>query len=97
VLLMQYFIVCLQCDQGQLDICDHTDIQTNAASNAKFLVRASFLEIYNEKLSDLMVRSLRCTRMFADLQFFRIQPETILRSEMEVLVKHTLRGCLNAF
>lgn len=34
----------------------HADIQTNADSNAKFLVRASFLEIYNERISDLMVR-----------------------------------------
>ena len=54
----------------------HADIQTNADSNAKFLVRASFLEIYNEKISDLMVRILAisydthtCTRAHMCTQY----------------------------
>ena len=56
VLLRQYFIVCsiTSLPDHQLFMI-HTDIQTNADSNAKFLVRASFLEIYNERISDLMV------------------------------------------
>lgn len=57
VLLRLYFIVCsviLIC--YKVIIWAHTDIQTNADSNTKFLVRASFLEIYNERISDLLVR-----------------------------------------
>ncbi len=31
-----------------------TDIQTRASKNSRFLVRASYLQIYNEAISDLL-------------------------------------------
>ena len=56
--LRQYFTVCSMTSTSCTLFMMYTpaDIQTNANSNTKFLVRASFLEIYNERISDLMVR-----------------------------------------
>ncbi len=40
------------------------DIKNTASLNDRFLVRVSFLEIYNEKISDLLVRLTQLSRQY---------------------------------
>lgn len=72
------------------------DIQNQASSSARFLVRCSYLEIYNEKISDLIVC---CFLTFIDflayLFFIRILHVKIFVFERMLKAVCMLRTCPN--